>query len=210
MTYAELAARARKWWVGGLALTVLAEVGVCVVLFLPQSSQLSHLSSQRADLEAEFTAANKTSRFFEEIQANIEKTKTTLAEFKVISDRSPQDVVMEAVRKANPADKVAIVHLRLSRPAGKGSPVPDDDAWELKCRGGLRDLIAFLHEVEKEGVLMDCKGFHAEATEEGPLNLTVVLRSMAARSEAKAAQERAAAEKAAPKKPAGVKTETQQ
>ena len=215
-------AAAAKWWIICLAGVILAEAGVCLLLFIPQSRALAKAKRDAETIEDQVGKLGLTTfkASFNELSNKVDRADENLRRLQLFRADAPQEVIINAIAEVNASARVLLTELKpivenppassaaaakaKSRKRRKGTAaqltrVGIGHAWRLRCRGGFRDMVAFLNGIEQRGVMMDADPFTvAVARGADAIDVEVQLRVFPEDSLDKLAAQRAAAKKTDP------------
>jgi hypothetical protein len=179
-----------KWWAVSLLLVLAAEAVVCGILFVPQSVAMERAKQQKDYVEGQLRKVRRTHETFRALMNQVNEAGEILAELNAFTDVPAQDIVMNAIEAATGPSSVVLVELARethaaqeeSEKGGDKSDTEDEgelltESWRLRCKGSFRDLMSFLNSLETQGLLFDRDSLQLDATEEGLIELEVVMKA---------------------------------
>lgn len=194
-----------RWWALCIAVLVALEIGVCLLLFIPQGKALADVSKLEKDLAKQEEEVARISALLNKISGDADQVDKNLKEAKLFTGDRAEVAIMKAVavatRECPAAGFLSLTPIEPSEaaakskdPATKAGP-PPTEAWLIRIKGRFPDLVLYLKELEKEGLLLDSTNFEADGVKQrGTVELSVAARVCSPEDVARAV---AAAQKAA-------------
>lgn len=155
--------RIRRLWVFSVATMLVGQAVIAAALFIPQNRVLKSLVLQDAAADEALLGHARSAELLRETNASLELAAAELASINLPGQRPPPEAILDAVAQAKAGRLVEIVSF--TRPHGVGPQVPPDEfpVWNLQFRAPFAEAVRFLHQVEREGVLLATLGFQMRA-----------------------------------------------
>jgi len=163
----------RTWWAISLVVIAIAELIVCLLLFIPQSEVLANARRQQALVDQQVAEIEQAPRVVREIEGQIAQTENTLTQLNLFSKDAPEQALIAAVSRALAATGVELSEFRPDRKTARTESVPAD-LWQLRCHGSFGQLMSLLVEVQKQNIVVRSDGFSLAAAD-GRIDLTASL-----------------------------------
>lgn len=164
----------RTWRAVILAAIAVAELIVCMLLFIPQSEILANARRQAVLVDKQVAEIEQAPKIIQEIEAQVREAGNALEQLNLLSEDAPEQVLMGAVSKALKSTGVKLTEFSPDRKSARGEGTPAV-LWQLRCRGTFSKLMSLLGEIQKQGVLLHSDGFTLSAGADGDIDLNVVL-----------------------------------